>query len=155
MVRIAAAYPCEFLGSWSAYENKISAWVAEAAGQGAELLVFPEWGGIELATLQSRAIAGDLVRCIEAQTEWLPRADALHVQLAAEHGVHVCAASALVRREDGEAVNRARLITPDGAVGIQDKLIMTRYEREVFFISPGREVRVFDTALGRIGIAIC
>jgi predicted amidohydrolase len=32
---------------------------------------------------------------------------------------------------------------------------MTRYEREVFHIHPGREARVFDTALGRIGIAIC
>ncbi|HUF86009.1 MAG TPA: carbon-nitrogen hydrolase family protein [Thermohalobaculum sp.] len=156
MVRIAAAaYPCEFLGSWAAYEDKLAAWVAEAAGQGAGLLVFPEWAGLELATLEGRETAADLVRCIDAQTAWLPRADALHARLAAAHGVHICAGSALVRRADGRAVNRARLVTPSGAIGAQDKLIMTRYEREVFHIHPGREVRVFDTALGRIGIAIC
>jgi len=156
MVRIAAAaYPCEFLGAWAAYEDKLSAWVAEAAGAGAELLVFPEWAGLELATFEGRETAGDLVRCIEAQTDWLGEADALRDRLAAEHRVHICAGSALVRRADGLAVNRARLVTPQGAVGVQDKLIMTRYEREVFHIHPGREARVFDTALGRIGIAIC
>ena len=157
MVRIAAAaYPCEFLGGWTAYEDKIAEWVAEAAGQGADLLVFPEWAGLELATLEDRETAADLVRCIDAQTDWLAEADALHARLAAEHRVHICAGSALVRRaSDGKPVNRARLVTSDGAIGVQDKLIMTRYEREVFHIHPGREARVFDTALGRVGIAIC
>lgn len=156
MVRIAAAaYACEFLGTWAAYEDKLSAWVAEAAGQGAGLVVFPEWAGLELATFDGRATAADLVGCIDAQTAWLAEADALHARLAARHGVHICAASALIRRADGLSVNRARLVTPEGAIGVQDKLIMTRYEREVFHIHPGREVRVFDTALGRIGIAIC
>lgn len=156
MVRIAAAaFACEYLGSWDAYEAKIAACVAEAAGQGAELLVFPEWGGLELATFQGREIASGLQSCIDAQTEWLPRADALHARLAAVNGVHICAASALVRREDGTAVNRARLFAPGGAFGVQDKLVMTRYEREVLDIKPGRKARVFDTALGRIGISIC
>ncbi len=156
MVRIAAAaYPCEYLAGWSAYEDKLAAWVEDAAAQGAELLVFPEWAGLELATFDGRKTAADLVGCIDAQTAWLAAADALHARLAAEHGVHICAGSALVRDEEGRAVNRARLITPDGAVGVQDKLIMTRYEREVFRIQPGRTIRVFDTALGRIAIAIC
>lgn len=156
MVRIAAAaYPCEFLGRWAAYEDKISAWVAEAAGAGAELIVFPEWGGLELATFDGAEVAAGLQSCIDAQTRWLGQADALHARLAAAHGLHVCAASALVRRADGAAVNRARLFTPAGGIGVQDKLVMTRYEREVFGISPGREARVFDTALGRIGIAVC
>ena len=37
----AAAYPMEFLDSWDAYADKIGHWVADAAGQGAEVLVFP------------------------------------------------------------------------------------------------------------------
>jgi predicted amidohydrolase len=156
MVRIAAAtYLCECLGSWAAYEDKLSAWVAEAAGQGAELLVFPEWGGVELAGLAGPEHRVRRDRCIEVQTELLPEADALHARLAAAHGVHICAASAMVRREDGAVVNRARLVTPEGGAGVQDKLILTRYEREPYHLAPGREARVFDTALGRIGIAIC
>jgi len=121
MVRIAAAaYHCEFLGSWEAYEAKITQWVSEAAVAGAELLVFPEWGGLELATFDGEKVAAGKQSCIDAQTRWLPKADALHARLAAEHGVHICAASALVRREDGDAVNRARLFTPQGAVGVQE-----------------------------------
>jgi predicted amidohydrolase len=160
MVRIAAAaYQCEYLGSWEAYETKITAWISKAAGKGAELLVFPEWGGLELATFNGRKTAADRTACIDAQTEWLPKADALHARLAAEHGVHICAASALVRREPNDpgsdAVNRVRLFTPQGTVGVQDKLVMTRYEREVFDIKPGDEAKVFDTEVGRIGISIC
>lgn len=156
MVRIAAsAYPCELLDGWAAYEDKISAWVAEAAADGAELLVFPEWGGVELAGLDGPAAAKDNRKTIEAQDRWLARADDLHLRLAAEHGVHICAASALVHDEDGRPVNRARLMTPDGRIGIQDKLIMTRFERAPMGIQPGHIVRVFDTSLGRIGISIC
>ena len=32
---------------------------------------------------------------------------------------------------------------------------MTRFEAEIWGISPGEEVRVFDLAFGRVGIAIC
>jgi predicted amidohydrolase len=49
----------------------------------------------------------------------------------------------------------ARLFTPGGAVGEQQKLIMTRFENEQWHIAPGGPLRVFDTALGRIGVAIC
>ncbi len=156
MIRIAAAaYPCELLPGWSAYEDKIAAWVERAAGQAADLLVFPEWAGLELVTLAGRRDASDHVYAIDAQTERLAESDALFTRLAAEHGVHICAGTAMVRREDGDPVNRARLITPDGAIGVQDKLVMTRYEREVLGICPGRDARVFTTAIGRIGVAIC
>ena len=47
-----AAYPLDALHSWAQYEDKLSHWVAEAAGQGADLLVFPEYGAMELATLE-------------------------------------------------------------------------------------------------------
>jgi len=54
-VRIAAAaYPLDFLDDWNAYARKTRAWVEEAAGQGADLLVFPEYGRMELATLDGR-----------------------------------------------------------------------------------------------------
>lgn len=44
----AAAYPLDWFDSFAAYEAKIATWVAEAAGQGANLLVFPEYGAMEL-----------------------------------------------------------------------------------------------------------
>jgi predicted amidohydrolase len=40
-------------------------------------------------------------------------------------------------------------------MGVQDKQVMTRFEREDWNIVPGGPLRLFDTAMGRIGILIC
>jgi len=149
-----AAYPLDILTSWAQYEDKIAAWVAQAAGQGADLLVFPEYGAMELATLDGLDVAGDLERSLFAVSDRVAEADALHVRLAAEHGVHIVAASAPAATA-ARPVNRARLITPTGQIGVQDKQIMTRFEREEWDVIGGGPLQVFDTALGRIGILIC
>ena len=49
----AAAYAMDFLDSFEAYEEKLTRWVSEAVGADADLLVFPEYGAMELATLSS------------------------------------------------------------------------------------------------------
>lgn len=149
-----AAYPLDVLSSWAQYEDKVAGWVEEAAGQGAELLVFPEYGAMELATLAGPEVAADLEASLFAVSDRLAEADALHVKLAAAHGVHIVAASAPAATET-RPVNRARLITPTGQVGVQDKQIMTRFEAEVWDVVPGGPLQVFETALGKIGILIC
>ncbi|ETX27127.1 carbon-nitrogen hydrolase family protein [Roseivivax isoporae] len=153
----AAAYPMDVLPDWTAYASKIGAWVAEAAGQGADLLVFPEYGAMELATLAGLEVAGDLEASLRAVSDRIPDADALHARLAAEHGVHILAASAPVFDPafGARPVNRARLFAPSGAVGVQDKQIMTRFEREVWGVVPGGPLRLFDTALGTLAVLIC
>lgn len=154
-MRIAtAAYPLDVLGSWAQFEDKTARWVSEAAGQGADLLVFPEYGAMELATLDGMDVAGDLEKSLFSVSDKLGDVDALHVRLAAEYGVHIVAASAPAATKT-RPVNRARLITPDGQVGVQDKQIMTRFEREIWDVIGGGPLQVFDTALGRIGILIC
>lgn len=149
-----AAYPLDVLPSWAAYEDKLSDWVREAAGTGADLLVFPEYGAMELATLDGLEVAGDLEKSLFAVSDRLDEADAVHVRLAREYGVHIVAASGPARTET-RPVNRARLITPSGQVGVQDKQIMTRFEREVWDVIGGNALQVFDTELGKIGILIC
>ena len=149
-----AAYPLDVLTSWAQYEDKLAHWVAEAAVQGAELLVFPEYGAMELATLDGADVAGDLEKSLYAVSDKLEEADRLHVKLAAEHDVHIVAASGPAATE-GRPVNRARLITPSGQIGVQDKQIMTRFEREEWGVIGGNALQVFDTTLGKIGILIC
>jgi predicted amidohydrolase len=149
-----AAYPLDVLTSWAQYEDKLAHWVAEAAVQGAELLVFPEYGAMELATLDGTNVAGDLEKSLYSVSDKLEEADRLHVKLAAEHDVHIVAASGPAATE-GRPVNRARLITPSGQIGVQDKQIMTRFEREEWGVIGGNALQVFDTTLGKIGILIC
>lgn len=149
-----AAYPLDVLSSWAAYEDKIAAWVSKAADAGADLLVFPEYGAMELATLDGLEVAGDLEKSLFSVSDRLEAADALHVKLAEEHDVHIIAASAPAATET-RPVNRARLITPTGQIGVQDKQIMTRFEEEIWDVVPGNALQVFDTSLGKIGILIC
>ncbi|PTE22714.1 amidohydrolase [Cereibacter changlensis JA139] len=150
----AAAYPLDWFDSLDAVEDKLTAWVAEAAGQGAELLVFPEYGAMELASLGGREVAADLEAALHEVARHRPAMDALHLRLAAAHGVHILGGSGPVFTGE-RPVNRATLYGPEGIIGHQDKLIMTRFERETWFVVPGEEARVFDTALGKIGIVIC
>jgi predicted amidohydrolase len=155
IVVAAAQYPLDWLASFSAYEAKLARWVEEGARRGAGLLVFPEYAGLELASLAGREAAGDLSSSIAAVSDRLPLADAVHARLARRHGVFILAGSAPERRADGTVGNVARLFTPDGACGRQEKIMMTRFEREQWGISGGRELSVFDIGTARVGIAIC
>ena len=154
----AAAYPLDWFESWADYETKIAAWVAEAAGEGAELLVFPEYGAMELASLGGRAVAADLEGALREVDRHLPAAEAMHARLAAHHRVHILAASGPVydvAHAGDRPVNRASLFGLDGRIGHQDKVMMTRFEREEWHVVAGQGLKVFDTALGRLGILIC
>jgi predicted amidohydrolase len=154
-VRIAAAqYPPEVLDSLGAYRDKLARWVAEAAGAGAQLLVFPEYGAMEYAAAAGASVAGDLAASLAAVSDALPEMDAAHADLARKYGVHILATSGPSARGGGRYVNAARLFAPSSRIGLQEKLIMTPFERD-WGISGGDGLRVFETALGRIGIAIC
>lgn len=153
-----SAYPLDWFKDWTDYEAKLTAWVAEAAQEGAELLVFPEYGAMELASLDGPRVAGDLKGSIRAVAGRVGASYNLHAALAARFGVHILSASAPVI-EGGAVVNRAGLFGPAGLIGVQDKQIMTRFEREEWGIAGASggagPLRVFDTVLGRIGILIC
>ncbi len=151
----AAAYPLDRFETFAGYEAKISHWVAEAAGRGAGLLVFPEYAAMELASLGGPAVAADLQGALAEAARHRPAADALHARLAAAHGVLILGGSGPVFRGN-RPVNRATLYGPGGILGHQDKLIMTRFEREDWDIAPGTEgLTLFDTPQARIGVAIC
>ena len=150
----AACYPIDWMESFGCYAEKLTRWVDEAAGQGADLLVFPEYGAMELAGFAGRAVAGDLEASMRAVGDALPRAWALHAELAARHGVHILAASGPFYDVE-RPVNRAMFLAPNGARQAHDKQIMTRFERDPMNVHPGAPLVVMETALGRIGVLIC
>lgn len=149
----AAQYPIDRLKDLASYEMKLARWVAEAAEAGAKLLVFPEHAALELTSLSGDLVARDFRAAIEKLQGVLPEVDALHAALARRHEIHILAGSALVRQIDGGFVNVARLFAPSGAVGRQEKLMLTPLEKERWGIDPGRGSFVFETTLGRIGVA--
>lgn len=151
----SAAYPLDWFDDFAAFEAKAARWVAEAAGQGAQLLVFPEYGAMELASLGGKAVAADLEGSLSEVARHRQAADAVFARLAAEYGVHILGPSGPVFTGN-RPVNRATLFGPAGVIGHQDKQIMTRFERDEWDVVPGESgLTVFDTALGRLGVVIC
>jgi predicted amidohydrolase len=150
----AAQYPIGEPSTLEEWRDKIAAWVAEGAKTGAELLVFPEYAAIEQAAAFGPEVSGSLEASLKAVADMERERVALHLELAAEHNVHILVGSGPVRKAQGRYVNAAQLVTPAGSIGVQEKLIMTPFEWD-WGISPGGPIRVFETRLGRIGIAIC
>lgn len=158
MIRFKAAvaqYPVSRPRSWEEFSHTLGHWVAEAAGQGAKLLVFPEYAAMSLAALFVPSVQADLSAQLASIQELRTRYVERHAQLAEQHGVYLLAGSFPWQIDAQRYVNRAWFLTPSGARGFQDKQVMTRFEREHWGISAGEPLKVFDTALGCIGVAIC
>lgn len=155
MIRIAAAqYPLDPLPTLDAWREKTARWIGEGAALGAELLVFPEYGLIEIAHAAGPETAGDLQRTLAAVADRYEEAEHHLATLAQRHDVHILGASGPRRRDDGRFVNTASLVTPRGGIGRQDKAILTPFEHG-WGLVPGAAPRVFATELGMIGVAIC
>ena len=153
LVVAAAQYSLDAAADMDQWAARSARWVAEGAATDARLLVFPEYGAIELAAPSGPAVCADLGRTLAAVANRIEEASAVWRSLAARHGVYILAPSGPERR-GSRFVNAARLFGPGGGSGAQEKIILTPFEHG-WGMSPGHGQRVLDTALGRIGIAIC
>src|SRR5581483_4284088 len=150
MVRVASAqYRIEQFRSWDLLEANVTRWVEEAANAGARLLMFPEYASLELAGLPERRVIerrsqhrhllgplpvnlGDrrealsLFWATEAIQPLIPQYLSLFASLAVRHRVYILAGSMPVQQPDGSLTNRAFLIAPDGSMGWQDKMVLSR-----------------------------
>lgn len=155
-IKVAAAqYDISFFGQWSDFADKLTQWVSQAAAHQAKLLVLPEYGSMELPSLFGEAIYKDLNGQLHAMQEVYPEWQALYQELARQFDLMILATSYPVLQHDGSFRNRANLYGPDGLIGYQDKLIMTRFENEQWLVKAGDEIKVLDTDIGKIGINIC
>lgn len=144
-----ATYPVEELADWAAFEAKARDWVARA--EGADLLAFPEYGAMELATLTGARGLGAELRAV---SDALPRAWEIWAALAAEFDAHILAPSGPVF-EGARPVNRAMFFAPNGRRQAHDKLMPTPWERDPIDLAPGDVPVLMETDLGMIGVQIC
>jgi len=149
-----AAYPLDWFSDWTAYEAKITAWVEEAVAAQADLLVFPEYGTMELVSLAGEVAAAENDASIRAVSDLMDDVNALHQALVKKHQVHILGASAPVILPD-RVVNRAQFHTPGGEMVHQDKIVMTMWEREPMGVTGQGPLKLLDTQLGTIAINIC
>ncbi len=133
--------------------EKMDAVIAEAAGRGCDLVIFPE---LALNTWGSCPDCADAHKPCEWHRGQAERADGPACRavgdMAAAHGLHVIYG---FEETDDECIfNSANVVAPDGLVGTYRKLFLG-IPLETDRFTPGDAVPVFDTDLGPIGIAIC
>ncbi|ROO24699.1 hydratase [Salinisphaera orenii MK-B5] len=121
-------------------------YIAEAADNGADLVVLPELcnSGYVFESLEE-------TRALAEPVPGGPTVDAWE-KIAAERGLHIVAG---IDEADGDTLyNSAVVIGPGGYLGTFRKVHL--WNRENVFFTPGDlAFPVFDTPLGRIGALIC
>lgn len=151
----AAQYPITAFNTLDEWQCHTGAWVAEAARQGARLLLFPEYGAMELSSLLKGEERSDLRRQIGGMARLLDAFLTTYATLARRHGLVIAAPSYPV--VEGENVyNRAFVFSSGGLAGYQDKWFMTRFEDEEWGVQAGPSVlTLFEADWGMFGIQIC
>jgi len=153
-----AQYPIGQCESFAAWQARTADWVDRAVQDDAHLLLFPEYGAMELTALLSDALQQDIVGQIAALQEYHEAFVATWSALAKTHDLHIVAPSFPVR-VGNVYKNRAYVVSPQGIVGWQEKRQMTRFESEAWIIAGGAALKVFDTVINgealRFGVNVC
>ena len=129
--------------------------MGDAAGRGADLVVFPELAIDSWGTCPECAAAHAPCEWHLNEAEDADGPSAVRVaEASAALGVHVIYGFEERGDTPGIIHNSANLIGPDGLIGTYRKLHLG-IPLETDRFTPGNTLPVFDTALGPIGISIC
>lgn len=155
-IRIASAqYPITAHSSIEAWEKHISNWVENALIENPDVLLFPEYGSMELVSIFPVEIQKDIQKQVREMQSIYPRFVAVFEALSLKHQVIIVAPSFPV--EIGKSiVNRVSVFGKKGFIGYQDKFFMTRFEQESWKIDRGeKQLTLFEAPWGKFGIQIC
>jgi predicted amidohydrolase len=124
-----AKYPVGQPRDFSAFAEKQTQLLQQAADAGARIAVLPEYLSLELAATFPVAISADLIASLEATQQYAEDFRHLYSTLAQRLGLHVVAGSFLTAVGNGRYRNRSHWFTPDGRQVWQDKLQLTAFEK--------------------------
>lgn len=148
----AAQYPLDEISTLAQWRSKVTRWTEEAVGQGAQVLVFPEYAAMELSAIAGRGT--DLQGSIQAVSDYTHDIAALTSALARKHGVMIVAGSGPCV-SNGTRHNIAQVAGPTGKPDSFTKIMPTPWERDPWQISGGRDLKVFDIGITKVGLVIC
>jgi len=151
----SAQYPITEHADFASWQRHTEKWVSDAAIRGAELLLFPEYGAMELVSIFGDEVRKDIRRQIHDLNDLRTDFCGTFEALARKYHVIIVAPSIPVI-EGGKKLNRAFVFSANGLAGYQDKFFMTRFENEHWGIqSAPKQLTVFEASWGKFGIQIC
>ncbi|WP_159475757.1 carbon-nitrogen hydrolase family protein [Dyadobacter sp. 3J3] len=155
MIIASANYPITEHATFDAWRVHIEQWVLDAVNQNAGLLLFPEYGAMELVSIFSSEIRNDIRRQVIELDSLKDKFCYVFSELAKKYNVIIVAPSIPVI-EDERNVNRVYVFSSKGLAGYQDKFFMTRFENEEWGIQSGvKNLTLFEASWGTFGIQIC
>ena len=136
------------------FREQVSGLVETAADYGCKLVLFPEYFTVQLLTL------GNVRRPIKEQVRDLAAHADSFVEfmsgLAQQHQLYLLAGTIpVIEGASGTLHNEAFFFGPDGRIGRQGKLHMTRFESDDWLVHPRNRLKIFSTAFGKVAISIC
>jgi predicted amidohydrolase len=152
-VRIAAVqYLLRPIQDWSGFENQVRFILKAAAEYKPNFVMLPE---IFTSQLLSFLDTENNIRAAVRQLdEFTPRYRELMAEMANKYGFYLIAGSHPNLR-DGKLYNTAFMFSPQGDVFMQDKIHLTRWERDKWETTAGDKLHLFQTDYGAIGILLC
>src|SRR5437899_7356146 len=141
-IRIAAVSMNGFLGEPERALSVIAGWCERAAAERAEFVLFPEL-----------VIHGHCTPNTWELAEPVPEGPSAHrlVQIAKHYRLFF--AAGMSEKERDMVYNAQVLVGPDGYIGKQRKLHLSR--DEVNYYKGGRDILVFDIGRCKVGTVIC
>lgn len=151
----SAQYPITAHKSFYSWAQHTGTWVENAVKKNAQLLVFPEYGAMELVSTFPDEIKNDLLLQVKELDSIKDDFCTVFSDLARQHEAIIVAPSIPVV-DNGKNVNRAYVFSPKGLAGYQDKFFMTRFENEEWGIeSAEKTLTLFEASWGNFGVQIC
>ncbi len=151
-VRICAIqYEMRRIQSFEDFAHQVEYFTDVAADYRADFAVFPELFTTQLMSFIEEKSPSSAVRRLTTFTEDYIE---LFNNLSVKYNINIVGGSHFVE-EGGHIYNVAYLFRRDGTIEKQYKIHITPNERKWWGISPGNQVRVFDTDCGKVAILIC
>lgn len=142
--------------SFEDFKKLVLSQVADAVKKHAEILVYPEYGSIELVSLMDHWTQKNLHKQLDEIQKYRDDFLSVYANAAKANQVVIIAPSFPFKIENGEFRNRAYVFFPDGSSDYQEKTMMTRFENEEWKISKGDGIlKVFQYKEIKFGINIC
>ncbi len=121
------------------------------SGYGSDFAVFPEFFNAPLMSRYDEQSEAEAIRSLAEHT--IPIRDFM-VKAAVKYNVNIVTGS-MPMVESGILYNMGFLCRRDGSWERYEKIHITPNERNAWGIHGGKQVRVFDTDCGKVGVLIC
>jgi len=152
-VRIAAVqYLLRRIDDWEGFDHHVRFILKAAAEYKPNFVVLPEIFTTQLLSFMDADT--DIKAAVRRLNDFTQRYQDLMSELSKKHNYYLIAGSHPNLR-DGLLYNTAFMFSPKGDMFMQDKIHLTRWEREKWHTAPGNKLHLYHTDYGAVSILIC